>query len=45
MITYTEKIGSEFYNHETQKNEIGPSSLKILDGEDLSNFSAILIKQ
>ena len=36
MISYTEKFGPKFYNHEAQKATIGPSSLKILDGEDLN---------
>lgn len=36
MISKTEKFGSTFYQHKAQKDNIGPSSLKILDGEDLS---------
>lgn len=37
MISKTEKFGDTFYQHEAQKKNIGPSSVKILDGEDLSN--------
>jgi hypothetical protein len=36
MISKTEKFGDTFYQHPVQKANIGPSSVKILDGEDLS---------
>jgi len=33
-----DRTKGDFYDHNTQKNRIGVSSLKIFDGEDLSNF-------
>lgn len=31
-----DKSNGTFYDHKYQKDKIGPSSLKIFDGEDLS---------
>lgn len=36
MLAFSDKFGDEFYNHEVHKKNIGVSSLKILDGEDLN---------
>jgi RIB43A len=36
MISQSAKVSDAFYQHNTQKANIGPSSLKIFDGEDLS---------
>ena len=36
MISNYDKVSENYYNHETHKKNIGPSSQKILDGEDQS---------
>ena len=36
MIANSKHFGNTFYEHEDQKKNIGLSSCKIMDGEDLS---------
>ena len=45
MLSQSKYFGSKYYDHQDQKEIIGVSSMKIFDGEDLSNKKALIFSR